>query len=259
MPYSIALRGKRFKKFYCACCGERLAREKIRRTVTPQDEDYGEHCFRGHSTGKGQISFSYHHTPQQNIKVSDTRYACPACHKRIPFKEQMIRAGIQKKLKKRRLTPTEILSYHEEFARKYRNRSKAKGLLFDLAVLAICGVLYVAISIPLILLALITAWLLIPNTVRLIRHRNDPVTESRDDKFHRLHAKAYGNEAELQTAALCHCFHCVKSFSPAEIFEWAEDGKTALCPCCRNMTVIPEDESDPIDGSRLADINKYWF
>ena len=262
MAFSIAMRGKRLKKFYCIHCEERLKREKITRTVTSQDEDYGEHLPRGAHPGKrsgASLSFHYTYVPKQKIKVSDTRFACPVCHKRVAFDEQMIRARIQKNLKKRRLSPTELVSHREEAARKQRNAAEAKGLFFSLGVLAICGVIYYFCAFNPIPLVIIGIWMLVKNIFRSVMHRNDPISESRDDEMHRLHARAYGNREELQSASLCHCFCCVKSFSPAEIGEWAEDGKTAVCPYCHGTTVIPENETDPIDDSRLARINQYWY
>ena len=265
MAFQTSIRGKRLHKFYCMHCGERLAREKIRRTVTPQDADYKEQLPSGHHGRPGGKSFSLRFSRtvylNQNVNISDTRFVCPACKKRVPFDEQLIRARVQKVLGKRILTRGELESHREAAAKRKRFLTELKSMLFTLFFLAlfvpVCKVLHWDSYI--ILLALIEMYIAIRGTVELIRLKNTPITETRDDEMHRLHARAYGNIEEVQAATVCHCFRCATSFSPDEIREWAEDGKTAACPNCRGTNIIPEDENDPIDGERLADIHYYWY
>ncbi|MDE7107794.1 MAG: hypothetical protein K2O39_05665 [Clostridiales bacterium] len=73
-----------FKKYKCCPkCGEKLVKEKYKRIVTKDDEDFYEYykSTRGHMHGVA--------LPIGNIEVDvvTTRYACPACNKSYTYDE----------------------------------------------------------------------------------------------------------------------------------------------------------------------------
>lgn len=57
----------------------------------------------------------------------------------------------------------------------------------------------------------------------------------------------------------CGCFFCMKIFSPAEIIEWIDDDKTALCPNCCIDAIIGESSGFPITKEFLEKMHNYWF
>ena len=59
------------------------------------------------------------------------------------------------------------------------------------------------------------------------------------------------------------CFHCLKTFSPAEIVDWIDnttrpEGDTALCPHCGIDAVIG-DADVPLSKALLAKMKGHWF
>jgi predicted RNA-binding Zn-ribbon protein involved in translation (DUF1610 family) len=78
-----------FKKYYCHKCGERLKRQKVKKTLNPGDLGYEaaeKELFHGHRmVGKsGPIS------------VTEYVFNCPTCGNTISFEEQEDIAAKQK-------------------------------------------------------------------------------------------------------------------------------------------------------------------
>ena len=51
------------------------------------------------------------------------------------------------------------------------------------------------------------------------------------------------------------CYHCCKIYKEAEIEEWTDRGKTAICPKCNIDSVIFED----VTYDRLKDLHRRQF
>lgn len=79
------------------------------------------------------------------------------------------------------------------------------------------------------------------------------------NKLQSLHAHCTNNKSSLEKSALCGCFYCGKIFSPREITEYADEGKTAICPFCGIDAVLSEECGYPITQELLNQMNGYWF
>ena len=64
---------------------------------------------------------------------------------------------------------------------------------------------------------------------------------------------------DLKAQKKCGCFYCLKIFSPNEITDWTDDGKTALCPHCGIDAVIAETTERHINTAFLKEMHTYWF
>jgi NAD-dependent SIR2 family protein deacetylase len=74
------------------------------------------------------------------------------------------------------------------------------------------------------------------------------------------HAHSFENRVEIERSDLCGCFHCRKTFPPASIAEWTDDGLTALCPRCGIDSVIGAASGLPVHRSRfLGEMKRRWF
>lgn len=65
--------------------------------------------------------------------------------------------------------------------------------------------------------------------------------------FHRI---------ELLASRACGCFKCLKIFSPDHITDWADNGKTAICPYCKTNTVIGDASKYPINDDFLMTMQR---
>lgn len=52
------------------------------------------------------------------------------------------------------------------------------------------------------------------------------------------------HRAELDRSLLCGCYYCLEIYSPTEIREWADRGRTAICPRCEIDAVLPGSKVD---------------
>ncbi|RUM18058.1 cytoplasmic protein [Rhizobium vallis] len=76
----------------------------------------------------------------------------------------------------------------------------------------------------------------------------------------RTHKHSINHRAEIEASALCGCFHCCASFRPAEIKDWLDDNRTALCPRCGIDAVIGDASGLPVmTVDFLKQMNRHWF
>ncbi len=73
------------------------------------------------------------------------------------------------------------------------------------------------------------------------------------------HSLCTRNREMLLNRDKCGCFYCLSIYDPAEIKDWTDDGKTALCPCCGIDSVIYETEQYPLTTEFLKEMHDYWF
>jgi hypothetical protein len=78
------------------------------------------------------------------------------------------------------------------------------------------------------------------------------------------HKRSIRNRAEIESSAVCGCFHCEKTFSPSEIEDWTDASnpfpeQTPLCPHCGIDSVIGDKAGYAITPAFLAEMNKAWF
>lgn len=75
----------------------------------------------------------------------------------------------------------------------------------------------------------------------------------------KLIAKSVFNKEDLKKSKLCGCFYCCEIFSPKEITEWTDDGKTAICPKCKVDSILPLKENDDDSKEILEKMYGYYF
>ena len=73
------------------------------------------------------------------------------------------------------------------------------------------------------------------------------------------HDYSANNKESLEKDTKCGCFYCAEIFDPAEITDFADNGKTALCPYCGIDSVIGESSGFPITKEFLNKMKAHWF
>ena len=84
------------KKFYCPCCGARLAKHPRTRTLRRGDPDYKKHSQIGHTHIVG------------DVELTEYDFQCPDCSKILSYDEQCVIETIQKSLGRQILSQDEI-------------------------------------------------------------------------------------------------------------------------------------------------------
>jgi hypothetical protein len=67
------------------------------------------------------------------------------------------------------------------------------------------------------------------------------------------------NRAAVEAATVCGCYSCLALFSPKEVQEWTDWGKTALCPKCGIDAVLPEGCGLSLTPEWLRELKLHWF
>ena len=73
------------------------------------------------------------------------------------------------------------------------------------------------------------------------------------------HKHSSNHRQEILSSESCGCFYCLETYSPAEIEDWVDDEKTALCAKCGIDSVIGSLSNYPISKEFLKEMNEYWF
>ncbi len=75
----------------------------------------------------------------------------------------------------------------------------------------------------------------------------------------KAHEHSSQHRVELGASKVCGCFYCLKIFTPDEIDDWVDNGKTALCPSCEIDSVIGDASGFPITKEFMGQMHHYWF
>ncbi len=78
-----------------------------------------------------------------------------------------------------------------------------------------------------------------------------PISEASEYSIHQKDA--------LEISEKAACYECLTVFSPSEISEFTDGGKTALCPYCGIDAVLPSNAGFPFSQAGLEALNEYWF
>ncbi|MFB6375730.1 MAG: cytoplasmic protein [Bradymonadaceae bacterium] len=63
----------------------------------------------------------------------------------------------------------------------------------------------------------------------------------------------------VEASETCGCFHCLATYSPDEIQEWAY-GDTAICPECGIDSVLPGSVDERyVEEAFLREMHEAWF
>ena len=84
-------------------------------------------------------------------------------------------------------------------------------------------------------------------------------TAKEQSVLRQAHDHSFKTRPELEKSELCGCFYCEKTFSPAAITEWIDDGQTAMCPFCGIDSVIGSASGFELSKDFLHRMNERWF
>lgn len=73
------------------------------------------------------------------------------------------------------------------------------------------------------------------------------------------HQASIYHRAQVMASEVCGCFYCRRTYPPAEIAEWTDDGDTALCPRCGIDAVIGSASGFPITRDFLTWMRSIYF
>jgi hypothetical protein len=79
------------------------------------------------------------------------------------------------------------------------------------------------------------------------------------DELQKAHQASSQHRAQIDKSDVCGCFYCLKTFAPADIREWWDNGQTAVCPHCGIDSVLGSASGVPLSAEFLAQMQKYWF
>ena len=82
--------------------------------------------------------------------------------------------------------------------------------------------------------------------------------ESTAESTKALHKTSMYNKDKLLASEEVGCFHCIRGIFPDEITEFADDGRTGLCPNCKVDALMSSDDMD-IHTHNLIVMNEIWF
>ena len=77
--------------------------------------------------------------------------------------------------------------------------------------------------------------------------------------YYPAHKHARNNREEIQGSTRCGCFFCRASFAPPTVYEFADNGQTALCPYCGIDSVIGDKSGYLLSDDFLMAMFKRWF
>jgi NAD-dependent SIR2 family protein deacetylase len=80
-----------------------------------------------------------------------------------------------------------------------------------------------------------------------------------EDALKQAHRRSAHHREELLRSAVCGCFHCRRTFPPAEVSEWTDGGQTALCPRCGIDSVLGDASGLALDARFLGAMHERWF
>ena len=87
--------------------------------------------------------------------------------------------------------------------------------------------------------------------------KDEPLTEKDLSMFNYLN-HTIENKQQVLASQTCRCAHCLATFSGAEVTEFTDKGKTAICPKCGVDAVLP-DCVEGLNETLLQEIHDYWF
>lgn len=72
-------------------------------------------------------------------------------------------------------------------------------------------------------------------------------------------APGFRTREQIGQSRRCGCYYCLNTFRPAAIFDWTDDGQTALCPYCRLDFVVHDGPNGfPLDLDLLRSLRDRW-
>ena len=79
------------------------------------------------------------------------------------------------------------------------------------------------------------------------------------DPLDAAHKHCIRNRQEILKSKMCGCFYCGSSFASTEIWEWIDEGETAMCPKCGIDSVLGDASGFMLSKNFLDGMNARWF
>lgn len=70
---------------------------------------------------------------------------------------------------------------------------------------------------------------------------------------------SFKNREMVEKSAKCGCYNCCKIYDAKLVWEYVDDGETALCPMCYIDSVLPDTCGVKLDGEMLKKLQEKWF
>lgn len=74
-----------------------------------------------------------------------------------------------------------------------------------------------------------------------------------------VHAHSFENREEISRSGLCYCMFCKRVSFSVLIHEWADEGKTALCPNCGVDSVIGDASGVEMTPALMTSLHDFYF
>ena len=244
------------KRFYCANCGNKLKTEKTHRMVTKDDKDY----------------YQYHskrHFPRIPHEVRSRRFRCPICESRFCYTDQIIIDMIQKKCLRKRLSPSELNRYYDQYKSEASKKILHQNIFVSVLFFVALYLLYYFMAgdnfnsnwfITGMFMA-IFASIYIVNMIDKHNGKGGDNAYSFEEitKFERLHTYSTHNKENVDASQKCYCYFCLSTINKEDIKEYVDDVQTALCPECDKPALIPDSVAGEIDDHTLYQMSDYWY
>ena len=75
----------------------------------------------------------------------------------------------------------------------------------------------------------------------------------------KAHDRPIRHRDEILRSERCGCFRCCETFRPRGVWEWIDDGQTAMCPYCGTDAVIGSASGYPLTHEFLGRMASVWF
>ena len=123
------------KKFYCPCCGARLAKHPRTRTLRRGDPDYKKHSQIGHTHIVG------------DVELTEYDFQCPDCSKILSYDEQCVIENIQKNVGKHILSQVEITEHTPKAEADLKRKRNITNIIAKIVFIALTAfIIYMSLK-----------------------------------------------------------------------------------------------------------------
>lgn len=83
--------------------------------------------------------------------------------------------------------------------------------------------------------------------------------EEEDDRLKDAYLHTIYNRSEIDSSKVCYCISCQTFFKPEEVEDYADGGKTGICPYCDCDAIIADGSGVKMTDRLLADLHMRYF
>lgn len=83
--------------------------------------------------------------------------------------------------------------------------------------------------------------------------------EKENDKLKDAHIHTSYNRDEIERSKVCYCISCQTFFKPEEVTDYADGGKTGICPYCGIDAIIADGSGIKMTNKLLVDLHLNYF